>query len=57
MTLREVASLKVGDIVEMPQALLQQTQVLLNGAPKFVGTVGLEGGRVAVQITRKLATR
>ena len=57
VTLREVASLKVGDIVEMPQALLQQTQVLLNGAPKFVGTVGLEGGRIAVQLTRKLASR
>lgn len=57
VTLREVAALKVGDIVEMPQALLQQTRVLLNGAPKFVGTVGLEGGRVAVQITRKLPSR
>jgi flagellar motor switch protein FliM len=57
VTLREVASLKVGDIVEMPQALLQQTRVLLNGAPKFVGTVGLDGNRVAVQITRKIASR
>ena len=38
----------------MPATLLQQTRILLNGTPKFVGTVGLDGDHVAVQITRKL---
>ena len=32
------------------------TRVLLNGTPKFVGTVGLDTTKVAVQLTRKLPT-
>jgi flagellar motor switch protein FliM len=54
LTLREVSSLKVGDVIEMPATLMQQTRVLLNGTPKFVGTVGLDADRVAVQVTRKI---
>jgi len=54
--LREIASLRVGDVLEMPASILQQTRVLLNGAPKFTGVVGLDGEAVAVQITRKLAS-
>jgi flagellar motor switch protein FliM len=54
LTLREVASLRVGDVIELPAELLQETRVLFNGAPKFVGTVGLDAGRIAVQLTRKL---
>ncbi len=54
LTLREITSLRVGDVIEMPASLLSQTRVLLNGAPKFVGTVGLDTDRVAVQLTRKL---
>ena len=52
--LREIASLRVGDVLEMPNSILQQTRVLLNGAPKFAGVVGLDGETVAVQITRKI---
>lgn len=54
LTLRECAALRVGDVLEMPVGLLEQTKVLLNGGAKFQGTVGLEGDRVAVTITRKL---
>ncbi len=54
--LREIASLRVGDILEMPASLLQQTRILLNGAPKFVGVVGLDGETVAVQIARKITS-
>ena len=54
VSLREITSLRVGDVLEMPATLLQQTQVLLNGTPKFIGTVGLDGEHAAVQITRKL---
>ncbi|HZZ58452.1 MAG TPA: flagellar motor switch protein FliM [Opitutaceae bacterium] len=53
-TVREIASLRVGDIIELPSSLLQQTHLLLNGAPKFTGVVGLEADRVAVQVVRKL---
>ena len=54
LSIREITSLRVGDVIEMPSSLLSQTRVLLNGAPKFIGTVGLDTDRVAVQLTRQL---
>jgi flagellar motor switch protein FliM len=53
-TLREVASMRVGDVIEMPAELFQRTRILLNGVPKFIGAVGINDNRVAVQITAKL---
>ncbi len=54
LTLREISSLRVGDVIEMQPTLCAETRLLLNGTPKFVGTVGLDTDRVAVQLTRKL---
>ncbi len=54
IAMREVISLRVGDVVELPAAIFHETRVLLNGVPKFTGTVGLDSDRVAVQLTRKL---
>ena len=54
LSLREVASLRLGDVIEMPHTIFSETRVLLNGTPKFIGTVGLDTDRVAVQLTRKL---
>jgi flagellar motor switch protein FliM len=56
LSLREVISLRVGDVIEMPPSLCSDTRVLLNGTAKFVGTIGLDTDRVAVQLTRKLPT-
>ncbi len=52
--LREVTSLRVGDVLELPASIFHDTRVTLNGSPKFVGTVGLDSDKVAVQLTRKL---
>lgn len=54
MALREIASMRVGDLLEIPMGNIEQTRVLLNGIPKFLSTVGLEGQHVAVKLTRKL---
>ena len=54
LSLREVISLRLGDVIEMPHAIFNDTRILLNGTPKFVGTVGLDTDKVAVQLTRKL---
>jgi flagellar motor switch protein FliM len=54
ISLREIASLRVGDVIELPAALFERTQVLLNGTPKFIGAVGLDADRVAVQLTGKI---
>lgn len=54
MPLREVAALRVGDVLELPVSILDQTRVLLNGAAKFSATIGLEGDAVAVRLNHKL---
>ena len=54
VSLREVTSLRVGDVIEMPNEIFQKTDVLVNGSRKFVGAVGIDDDRVAVQITEKL---
>ena len=54
LTLREITSLRVGDVIEMSPTICAETRVLLNGVPKFTGTVGLDTDRVAVQLIRKL---
>ncbi len=54
LSIREVAHLRVGDVIEMPPAIFSETQVLINGSPKFIGTVGLDTDHVAVQLNRKI---
>jgi flagellar motor switch protein FliM len=54
VNLREITSLRVGDVFELPASIFHETNVLLNGTPKFIGTVGLDSAKVAVQLTRKL---
>ena len=54
LPVREITSLRVGDVLELSATLFQETRLLLNGSPKFVGTVGLNTDHVAVQLTRKL---
>ncbi len=54
LSLREIAALQVGDVLELPVGILDETNILLSGTPKFGGTVGLDGDRVAVTIKRKL---
>jgi flagellar motor switch protein FliM len=54
VTLREVTQLRVGDVIEVRPSVCAETRILMNGTPKFIGTVGLDTDRVAVQISRKL---
>jgi flagellar motor switch protein FliM len=56
ITLREVSTLRVGDVIEMQASICAETRVLLNGTPKFTGTVGLDNDHVAIQLTSKLAS-
>lgn len=54
LSLREITHLRVGDIIEMPANIVDETRVALNGTHKFIGTVGLDSDRVAVKLTRKI---
>ena len=53
LPLREIAGLRIGDVLELPVGIIDRTCVLLSGSPKFSGTVGLEGDSVAVKLIRK----
>jgi flagellar motor switch protein FliM len=53
MAVREVIKLQPGDVLEMSRDLIGQTQVRLSNATEFIGTAGVEDGRVAVQLTQR----
>ncbi len=55
LSLREITELRVGDVVEMPSEIVQRTTIMLNGSPKFNGTVGLNGDKVVVNLTEKIS--
>lgn len=52
ITARELAALKVGDVLNLPTNLSNQVLVCLEKAPKFVGSLGEAGKRRAVKIDR-----
>ena len=54
LSLREISNLRVGDVIEMPASILDETRISLNGTPKFIGTVGLDSDCVAVNLTKKI---
>ncbi len=53
---REIAALKVGDTLELPMSILEDTTVMLNNAPKFKGTVGVDDDHVAVKINQRITS-
>jgi len=56
MAVGDVIKLRPGDLLEMPRDLIAQTRVRLSNTLGFMGTAGVEDGRVAVQLTqRKIA--
>lgn len=50
VTLRELLSLKKGDIITLQNAKRDQVEVLISGRRKFIGKPGMANGRRAVQI-------
>ena len=51
MPLAETLRINKGDIIELPNALINKARLRLSEIETFVGTVGIQNGRVAVQIT------
>lgn len=43
-----------GDIIEMPAGAVENAKVKFSNRPEFLGTMGIENGRVAVQLTKQL---
>jgi hypothetical protein len=53
MAIGEVIQLRPGDILEMSRELIARTLVKLSNTTGFIGTAGVEDGRVAVQLTQR----
>ena len=51
MSLAETLLISKGDIIEMPNALISKARLRISEVETFVGTVGIQNGHVAVQIT------
>jgi len=55
MTLGEAASLSVGDLIPLPQELIDQTKLSVSETEEFYGTVGVEEGRLAVHLNERIS--
>jgi flagellar motor switch protein FliM len=56
MSIGEVIQLRPGDVLEMNRELIGNTQIKLSNTTGFIGTAGVEDGRVAVQLTQRKTT-
>ncbi len=54
MTVEEVLNLRPDDMIPVPMTLIENTRVRLSDTPQFVGTVGIENGHVAVELTSRI---
>lgn len=57
ITAREVAELKVGDVIKLDTNPTDEAMLLIEGSPKFYGYVGNYRGNRALRITRPIPTR
>ncbi|HEY2801359.1 MAG TPA: flagellar motor switch protein FliM [Chthoniobacterales bacterium] len=55
MRVQELLSLASGDVLPMDPDLIAQTHVQLANTREFIGLVGIQNGRIAVQLTKHLA--
>ncbi|MEA3212869.1 MAG: flagellar motor switch protein FliM [Chthoniobacter sp.] len=53
MTVAAVLQLKPGDLIELPAAALEATQINVAGAVRFTARAGQQNGYIAVQIAEK----
>jgi flagellar motor switch protein FliM len=53
MAIGDVLQLRPGDVLEMDRELIARTHIKLSNTTGFIGTAGVEDGRVAVQLTSR----
>jgi flagellar motor switch protein FliM len=54
ITLGEAAALSVGDLIHLPQELIDQTKLSVSETEEFYGTIGVEEGRLAVHLNERI---
>jgi flagellar motor switch protein FliM len=55
ITLGEAAALAPGDLVHVPQDLIDQTRLKVSETEEFLGTIGVEEGRLAVHLNERIS--
>ncbi len=55
MAVSEVIALAPGDLIELPQELIDQTKVCISDTEEFYGTIGVEEGRLAVHLNERIS--
>lgn len=55
ISLRDILGLTPGSIVRLHRDILRDTRMRVSDATKFVGEVGVEAGRLALRIEKKLS--
>lgn len=53
-SVRDLLGLRPGDVLELPKQLLDNTQIRFKNSVHFLGRVGVQEGKVAVEITQKM---
>jgi flagellar motor switch protein FliM len=53
IALREVVQWQAGSVLELSRELIGQTHVRLSNTEEFTGTVGMQNGRIAVQLGQR----
>ena len=54
LTLRDLSNLEVDDVIEMSPALIEKTNLRIEGRTCFIGEIGLEGDQVAFQVNESI---
>ena len=55
LTLGELSNLEIGSVLPLPMSILEQTSIVVGSEEKFIGTIGIEGERIAVSITAAIS--
>jgi flagellar motor switch protein FliM len=54
ITLGEAAAIAPGDLIQVPQDLIDQTRLRVSETEEFFGTIGVEEGRLAVHLNERI---
>jgi len=54
ITLEEAAAIAPGDLIHLPQELIDQTKVVISETEEFYGTIGVEEGFLAVHLNERI---
>ena len=55
VTLQEALNFKPGELITLPQELIDQTKVYVSGTEEFLGTIGVEEGRLAIHLNDRIS--